>query len=74
MQKKYQKNYAIILTVAIFLVLFSASVFAARIGIYPGSFDPVHLGHLEVARSALIKLKLDAVFLCQTEPIRENLT
>lgn len=44
------------------LILCSDTIFAARIGIYPGSFDPVHIGHLEVARSALVKLKLDAVF------------
>ncbi|MEW6708775.1 MAG: adenylyltransferase/cytidyltransferase family protein [Candidatus Riflebacteria bacterium] len=43
-------------------ILFSSQIFAARIGIYPGSFDPVHLGHLEVARSALVKLNLDAVY------------
>ena len=30
-----------------------------RIGLYGGSFDPVHLGHLLVARAALEELSLD---------------
>lgn len=32
-----------------------------RLGLYGGSFDPVHLGHLLVARAALEELGLDAV-------------
>ena len=32
-----------------------------RLGIYGGTFDPVHLGHLILARDALEQLKLDAV-------------
>lgn len=32
-----------------------------RLGIYGGSFDPVHLGHLLLARDALEQLHLDAV-------------
>ena len=31
----------------------------ARIGIYGGSFDPVHYGHLNVAKSAIERLSLD---------------
>jgi len=31
----------------------------ARIGIYGGSFNPVHYGHLNVAKSAIAKLSLD---------------
>jgi nicotinate-nucleotide adenylyltransferase len=32
-----------------------------RLGIYGGTFDPVHLGHLLLARDALEQLSLDAV-------------
>ncbi len=32
-----------------------------RLGIYGGTFDPVHLGHLILARDALEQFKLDAV-------------
>jgi len=32
-----------------------------RLGLYGGTFDPVHLGHLILARDALEQLKLDAV-------------
>jgi nicotinate-nucleotide adenylyltransferase len=32
-----------------------------RLGIYGGTFDPVHLGHLILAREALEQLKLEAV-------------
>jgi nicotinate-nucleotide adenylyltransferase len=32
-----------------------------RLGIYGGTFDPVHLGHLLLARDALEQLRLDAV-------------
>lgn len=33
-----------------------------RIGLYGGSFDPVHWGHLLVAQSALEELQLDRLF------------
>ena len=33
-----------------------------RIGLYGGSFDPVHLGHLLVAQAACEELKLDRLF------------
>jgi nicotinate-nucleotide adenylyltransferase len=32
-----------------------------RLGLYGGTFDPVHLGHLILAQDALEQLKLDAV-------------
>jgi nicotinate-nucleotide adenylyltransferase len=34
----------------------------SRIGLYGGSFDPVHLGHLLVARAAREELALDRLF------------
>lgn len=33
-----------------------------RIGLYGGSFDPVHAGHMHVAETALRQLKLDQVW------------
>src|ERR1700761_7611329 len=33
-----------------------------KIGLYGGSFDPVHLGHLLVAQAALEELGLDRLF------------
>ena len=34
-----------------------------KIGLFGGSFDPVHLGHLLVARTAVEELGLDRLFL-----------
>ena len=34
-----------------------------RIGIYPGSFDPLTIAHVEVARAALHQLELDRIHL-----------
>lgn len=34
----------------------------AKIGIFGGTFDPVHRGHLAVARAALRRLKLDKLY------------
>ncbi len=31
----------------------------ARVGLFGGTFDPVHLGHLAIARAALAELQLD---------------
>ena len=33
-----------------------------KLGIYGGSFDPVHLGHLLVAQAAMEELRLDRLF------------
>lgn len=33
-----------------------------KVGIYSGSFDPVHLGHLEFANQSIIHLSLNKVF------------
>jgi nicotinate-nucleotide adenylyltransferase len=35
---------------------------ASRLGLYGGSFDPVHLGHLLVAQAAVEELGLDKLF------------
>ena len=43
------------------------------IGIYGGSFDPVHLGHLKTATSLKIELKLDHLFLLPCcEPVHKD--
>ena len=36
---------------------------AQRIGLFGGSFDPVHLGHTMVARAALAEVELDRLFI-----------
>ncbi len=38
----------------------------SRIGIFGGSFDPPHLGHLIVAESAIEELKLDLLYIIPT--------
>ncbi len=35
---------------------------ASRIGIFGGTFDPIHNAHLEIARTALQAMKLDLVY------------
>ena len=43
------------------------------IGIYGGSFDPIHLGHLKTATSLKTELKLDHVFLLPCcEPVHKD--
>jgi nicotinate-nucleotide adenylyltransferase len=43
-----------------------------RLGIYGGTFDPVHLGHLLLARDALEQCRLDAVMFvpCAQSPLK----
>ena len=36
---------------------------AQRIGLFGGSFDPVHLGHVMMARAALEELRLDRLYI-----------
>ncbi|MEZ4682122.1 MAG: nicotinate-nucleotide adenylyltransferase [Caldilineaceae bacterium] len=40
-----------------------APVADTRIGIFGGTFDPIHLGHLILAEEALYQLKLDRIYL-----------
>ena len=39
------------------------SMAAQRIGLFGGSFDPVHLGHVMMARAALEELRLDRLYI-----------
>jgi nicotinate-nucleotide adenylyltransferase len=45
-----------------------------RLGVYGGTFDPVHHGHLLLARDALEQLRLDAVLLvpCGRSPFKSR--
>ena len=38
-----------------------------KIGIFGGSFDPPHRGHLEISKLAINKLFLDQVYWCITK-------
>jgi nicotinate-nucleotide adenylyltransferase len=38
-----------------------------RIGIFGGSFDPPHKGHLEISKLAIKKLSLDHIYWCITK-------
>ena len=37
-----------------------------KIGIYGGTFNPIHLGHMEAAKFAAAYLKLDKLYLIPT--------
>jgi nicotinate-nucleotide adenylyltransferase len=52
----------------------SASRAKLRLGIYGGTFDPVHHGHLLLARDALEQLKLDTVLFvpCALSPFKSR--
>jgi nicotinate-nucleotide adenylyltransferase len=45
-----------------------------RLGIYGGTFDPVHVGHLLLARDALEQCRLDAVMFvpCAQSPLKKR--
>ncbi len=45
-----------------------------RLGIFGGTFDPVHLGHLLLARDALEQCRLDAVLFvpCAQSPLKSH--
>jgi nicotinate-nucleotide adenylyltransferase len=45
-----------------------------KLGIYGGTFDPIHHGHLILARDVLEQLKLDAVLFvpCDQSPLKVN--
>jgi nicotinate-nucleotide adenylyltransferase len=45
-----------------------------RLGIYGGTFDPVHLGHLLLARDALEQCRLDAILFvpCAQSPLKKH--
>jgi len=50
-----------ILDFGVFLVVLNSAAMQ-RIGLFGGSFDPVHLGHLLVAQAAFDELALDRLF------------
>ena len=45
-----------------------------RLGVYGGTFDPVHLGHLLLARDALEQCRLDAILFvpCGQSPLKKR--
>ncbi len=51
-------------------------IFKKKIGIFPGSFNPIHLGHLTIAQKAYEKLVLDEIWFVLTpqNPFKKNST
>lgn len=47
-----------------------------KIGIFGGTFDPIHNQHLNIAKTAYIKLKLDEVWILPTKknPLKNNVS
>ena len=45
-----------------------------KIGIFGGSFDPPHLGHLRISKISINKLSLDKLYWCITKknPLKKN--
>lgn len=44
-----------------------------KVGIYPGTFDPIHMGHLALAKEAIKQNKLDKLFfLVEPRPRRKQ--
>ena len=45
-----------------------------KIGIFGGSFDPPHQGHLEISKTSIRKLSLDKLYWCVTKknPLKKN--
>jgi nicotinate-nucleotide adenylyltransferase len=45
-----------------------------RVGVFGGTFDPVHVGHLAIANAALDELRLDSVYFvpARRSPLKED--
>mgnify|MGYP000355456032 CR=1 FL=1 len=44
-----------------------------KIGVYGGSFDPIHLGHIELAKQARDQLGLDKLLFVPVKPFFANI-
>lgn len=46
-----------------------------RAALFGGSFDPIHKGHLAIAKAAILEFKLDVLWLipCRKNPLKKNL-
>ncbi|MGM0601254.1 MAG: nicotinate-nicotinamide nucleotide adenylyltransferase [Candidatus Rifleibacteriota bacterium] len=64
MQKNILRSIkAILIFLLIILTTGQVSAQKSKVGMYYGSFDPIHYGHLAVANMAAEKLSLDKVYL-----------